>query len=127
MDRKSILPPFLKTSFVNVDDNGLLVVSNNCSKKYDYVSKHYFTGAFAVYGSIEIPDNVSLKEIVLRDLPQDWPTYPAPLKLADIGTEWARTKETLLLRVPSAIVPREYNILINPQHPDMPNARIIDV
>jgi hypothetical protein len=51
--------------------------------------------------------------------------YPAPSRLAEIGTEWIKKNESLLLRVPSAVVEQEYNILINPLHPAMKQFTII--
>ena len=77
--------------------------------------------------SIKIPDSVSSKEILIADLPDNWNKYPAPLKLADIGTRWALSNETLLLRVPSVVVPHEFNILINPSHPDITKISILKV
>jgi len=68
--------------------------------------------------SIEIPDHLEPKEVSISDLPPDWRSYPAPLKLADLGSKWALSNESLLLRVPSAVVEHEYNLLINPFHPD---------
>ena len=50
-------------------------------------------------------------------LPVGWNTWPAPAELIAIGDEWARRKETLVLEVPSAIVPQEHNYLVNPAHP----------
>jgi RES domain-containing protein len=34
-----------------------------------------------------------------------------------IGNEFLKNKESLLLKVPSAIIPDEYNVLINSEHP----------
>lgn len=69
--------------------------------------------------AIKIPDSIISKEISIAELPDNWNQYPPPLKLADIGTRWALSNVTLLLRVPSVVVPHEFNILINPSHPDM--------
>ena len=69
--------------------------------------------------SIEIPDDIISKEILVSDLPGNWRSYPAPFELAELVTRWALTNETLLLFVPSAVVEHEFNILINPSHPDM--------
>jgi RES domain-containing protein len=59
-----------------------------------------------------------------RDLPPDWRTYPAPDRLKDLGTAWIRDGRTVALVVPSAIIPREHNVLLNPVHPDFPRIRI---
>ncbi len=74
--------------------------------------------------SIKIPDDISPKEVSISDLSSNWRNYPAPLVLAELGTRWALANETLLLRVPSAVVEHEFNILINPLHPDMKHAVI---
>ena len=77
--------------------------------------------------SIEIPDSVSRKEIAAADLPKDWRTYPAPPELPAIGAEWVRSRVTLLLFVPSAIMPPERNVLINPLHPEMKEVQITGI
>jgi len=69
--------------------------------------------------SIEIPNLIKRKDVLAGNLPKDWRDYPSPPDLAEIGTKWALLNETLLLRVPSAVVENEFNILINPRHPNM--------
>jgi RES domain-containing protein len=59
---------------------------------------------------------VSIKE---SQLPSSWRDYPAPEQLANIGTNWLKSKSSLLLDIPSAVVEREVNTLINPLHPDI--------
>jgi len=65
----------------------------------------------------DIPDTVAVEEIVASGLPADWRAYPAPEALGALGTEWARAGRTAVLLVPSAIVPVERNVLLNPAHP----------
>lgn len=76
------------------------------------------------------PDNLSIAEIIITDkvkresittnkLPSNWRDYPAPEQLAEIGTKWIKSKSSLLLDIPSAVVDQEINTLINPLHPDM--------
>ena len=77
--------------------------------------------------TLEIPDTISYSEISQSELPDDWRNYPAPLTLADIGTDWAMKNQYLLLRVPSAVIPYEFNYLINPLHPDMKHVLIFQV
>ena len=69
--------------------------------------------------TIEVPDDILPNSVDPADLPDDWRTFPAPAELARIGGSWARSQASLLLRVPSAVVEEEFNILINPAHPDM--------
>ena len=68
---------------------------------------------------LEIPDNVVSEQISINDLPENWREYPAPPELAKLGSEWALEKRSLLLRVPSVVVPNEFNILINPRHQEI--------
>ena len=86
-----------------------------------------FLPADLALASILIPDNAPKKEIRIDDLPRDWRRYPAPIELARLGGEWARAKETLLLFVPSVVVPRERNILLNSAHPGMSNVSVVDI
>jgi RES domain-containing protein len=41
------------------------------------------------------------------------------------GSEWLVAGKTLLAKVPSAIAPYSFNILINPAHPDAAGVRLI--
>lgn len=77
--------------------------------------------------SLKIPDKASKRELTLKELPRAWRSFPAPPELAEIGASWIRSKESLLLRVPSVIMPPEKNVLINPAHPEMIGVRIIEV
>ena len=51
-------------------------------------------------------------------LPAGWRSYPAPPELREIGDAWVRGGSSVVLEVPSAVVERESNHLINPGHPD---------
>ena len=71
----------------------------------------------------EIPENLSRSQLRADQLPTNWRDPVAPPELARIGDEFVRKGEHCLLLVPSVIVPREYNWLINPTHPEA--ARLI--
>jgi RES domain-containing protein len=77
--------------------------------------------------TIEIPDNVGINRISEDKLPKNWRAFPAPQKLAEIGSEWVAKGETLLLCVPSVVVMHAYNILINPMHGDMGKVQVVKV
>ncbi len=51
-------------------------------------------------------------------LPVGWDADPSGRASVQFGSSWLRSAATALLRVPSVIVPDEYNVLINPLHPD---------
>jgi len=77
--------------------------------------------------TVEIADRIRPMEIQLGDLPKNWRDFPPPIDLAKIGSKWAVSNESLVLRVPSAAVPHESNILLNPSHPDIKHVAIADV
>jgi RES domain-containing protein len=66
----------------------------------------------------ELPEDLVVPLLDIADLPDDWRSYPAPERLMNLGTAWARSGASLALSVPSAIIPRERNVLLNPAHPD---------
>jgi RES domain-containing protein len=78
---------------------------------------------------IEISEKISLNEITLKqlqDLHSDWFKvlhYPITQNL---GNQWILKIQTSVLKVPSAIVDREYNYLINPLHPNFAKIKILD-
>ena len=72
---------------------------------------------------IDVPDDIRAKSIDGASLPRNWKAYPPPQALAGMGTRWALSNETLLLRVPSAVVEDECNVLINPSHPECKRIR----
>ena len=65
-----------------------------------------------------VPDAVRVAELPRDRLPGNWRTEPPPPATKTIGSAWALAGETALLRVPSVIVPREANYLLNPVHRD---------
>lgn len=64
-----------------------------------------------------LPVDWEAVRVEATDLPPDWRSYPAPAALCELGTTWARRLETPGLWVPSAVIPGEWNLLINPKHP----------
>ena len=68
---------------------------------------------------INIQENIEWESINESQLPSNWRDYPAPEQLANIGTNWIKSKSSLLLDIPSAVVEKEVNTLINPLHPDI--------
>jgi RES domain-containing protein len=77
--------------------------------------------AFAAI-EVEIPDP-HVEE--LSELPPDWRQLPEPYPESTqaLGLEWALSLRSLALRVPSAVVPVEFNLLLNPRHPAMREVR----
>ena len=77
------------------------------------------------YVEIEIPDDIEIQELNFEDLPENWDSKPPILETQYIGDEFVTNNEFAILKVPSCIVPPEYNYLINPNHPDSNKIKII--
>ena len=73
---------------------------------------------------VDIPDTVKIETIKIESLPRDWRRYPASQALKEIGTAWAKKSSTLILAVPSAVIPAERNYLLNPAHRDFKRIRL---
>jgi RES domain-containing protein len=58
------------------------------------------------------------------DLSEDWISPGAIPKTQALGDAWIRSNASLLLAVPSAVIPQELNYLFNPKHPQAGNLTI---
>lgn len=68
---------------------------------------------------VTIPDPVwmAAQRESQASLPIGWDAEPASLTSIDFGANWLINNTSALLVLPSAIVPEEFNVLINPAHP----------
>ena len=76
--------------------------------------------------TFEIPDD-QIFQIELSELPGDWAASPAASSTRDLGSSLLVTAKYLVIRIPSAIVPDEFNYLINPAHVNNSYIRIVEV
>lgn len=65
-----------------------------------------------------IDKQLEIEEIDIKSLPRNWQEPDSYPKLQEIGREWLISGRTPILKVPSAIVPVEFNYLFNPEHPN---------
>ena len=77
------------------------------------------------YVEIEIPDDIKILEVSVADLPEGWNSKPPILITQTIGDDFVKYNEAAVLKVPSSIVPQEFNYLINPQHLDAKNFKVL--
>lgn len=67
---------------------------------------------------VTIPDDVWIaREEADATKLVGWDARPASRTSIGFGTEWARSRRTAILVVPSVVVPEEANVLVNPLHP----------
>lgn len=71
------------------------------------------------YVVIEVVIDASLIiELDLSELPKNWRADPPPRKVRAIGDVWIAGATSVVMRVPSSVVPAESNFLLNPRHAD---------
>jgi RES domain-containing protein len=95
-----------------------------------YASEHQSLAAFEVRVHIDKTsmrtayksfafhfDDGLMKVFSLDSLPKDWQQEPPPISLQQLGDSWISSGSSLILAVPSVVIPGERNYLINPKHP----------
>ena len=75
---------------------------------------------------IEITDG-NCELIETSDLPKNWRDLESYSALQKIGDSWYDEQRSLCLKVPSSVLPENYNLVINTTHPDFKNVNLIDV
>jgi len=75
--------------------------------------------------TIFIPDNISIQKLNISDLPTNWNTFPHPSTTQTIGDQFIADNKFCVLQIPSAVTQGDYNLLINPRHPDFKRIKII--
>ena len=68
-------------------------------------------------------DEKLVSELKEGDLPKNWASHP-PVASQRVGDDWVRDQTSLLLKVPSVVVPMESNYLLNPEHPEKEKIKI---
>lgn len=106
-----------------------------------YTSEHASLAALEVLVNSPIrmlPSDLVLVELVIdppaepviikaEGLGGDWKSYPAPIFLKETGDSWIQSCSSLLMKVPSVIIPEEFNVLVNPDHSAFETVRIKNI
>jgi RES domain-containing protein len=66
--------------------------------------------------AINIADTISILKLADSELPADWRSNPHSNSTQKIGDQFIAESKYLILQVPSAVVPGDFNFLINPNH-----------
>jgi RES domain-containing protein len=75
--------------------------------------------------TIHIPEDISVPKLNTTGLPTDWNTSPHPSTTQAIGDQFIADNKYCVLQIPSAVTQGDYNLLINPKHPDFKRIKII--
>ena len=71
----------------------------------------------------QVPENVSVERIEVAKLPRDWRRSDHG-ELQQLGTDWLKALRSVALIVPSAAIPGEWNVLLNPLHAEFKKIKI---
>lgn len=77
------------------------------------------------YAAIPVTFPGSLVQVLPESqLPENWFSLPIAEPSQQVGKKWFEEMSSVVLQVPSSVVPRESNFLINPLHPKFSRLRI---
>jgi RES domain-containing protein len=68
------------------------------------------------FASAEFDESLVLPVEKFRALPKNWSASPPPLEIQRIGDDWASAQASVVLKVPTSVLPVEFNYLINVEH-----------
>ncbi|MGN6602575.1 MAG: RES family NAD+ phosphorylase [Ginsengibacter sp.] len=72
---------------------------------------------------IEIPEGLSSSEITFNRIKDRWKTETEYTQF--LGDDFLKNEQSLMLKVPSVVVPQEHNFLLNPMHKDFKKTKIV--
>lgn len=67
---------------------------------------------------IEIENSSSIYTVGVSELPPYWNTLSSYPYTQQLGSNWYKKSECLVMSVPSAVIPSERNMVLNTRHPD---------
>ena len=76
------------------------------------------------YAAIEFDEKLVVNVVDFQKLPPNWGDSPTPVTIQEIGDGWARSNTSAVLKVPTSILPGEFNYILNVEHPDFPKINL---
>ena len=77
--------------------------------------------------TINIPDEIKVKQLSEADLPDDWKEFPHPISTQKVGNDFVIENKYCVLIIPSVVTQGDFNVLINPNHKDFPKVTIAKI
>ena len=71
----------------------------------------------------EVPDTL-IRSLDLDALPEGWDASEETAASTGIGDAWFDQQISVALRVPSVVIRGQFNVLLNPLHPDWPQVTV---
>jgi RES domain-containing protein len=107
----------------------LIYLATNRSLAMAEVAVHFTLATLPadyVMMTIHIPDDIISGNITTGDLPADWNSFPHPVSTQAVGDKFVTSNKFCVLRVPSSVTFGDYNLLVNPNHPEFYRIKIVD-
>ena len=76
--------------------------------------------------TVDVPNSIVIENLDEKKLPKGWNVFPHSFTTQLLGEDFVKRGEACLLKVPSAVVKGDYNLIINPNHADFKKIKIID-
>ena len=76
---------------------------------------------------IEIPDGIKIQTVPKNILVEGWDSFPFSSETVNCGTSFLQKKKYLALKVPTVIIPDEFNFILNPLHPEINECKVISL
>lgn len=109
----------------NSAGTAVVYTSETLSLALAEVLVHLPGGVLPSFTAIPIELGESLVTVLApRDLPGDWNRTPPAPSTQTIGDKWVMAAASALLKVPSVVVPQEFNYVINPGHAGFARVRM---
>jgi RES domain-containing protein len=91
---------------------------------YVHASSMTYLPKEILVAQIEFPDDLKIEEV--DQLPERWNQYPYSSKTSSVFTNLANDRDFFALKVPSTLVPLEYNYILNPLFKDFGRVEVRD-
>ena len=77
---------------------------------FEFLSEDY------AFIEVEIADKLIVPSAKVTSISKNWRADPPTVITQDFGSKWLSSEANFALSVPSAVLPSEHNILVNPNH-----------
>jgi RES domain-containing protein len=76
---------------------------------------------------VEIADKLIVPSVKATSISKNWRADPPTFDTQDFGSKWVASEANFALSVPSAVLPNERNILVNPNHKLISKLKITNI
>jgi RES domain-containing protein len=76
--------------------------------------------------TLEIP-NTGILKLKEEELPGNWKDAPAPSSTKNFGTNLLKAAKFPIIKMPSCIIPNEFNYILNPMHERSSYFKILEI